>query len=234
MSFQVVTRFMGEDNVPKEITRRRRSVYDAMRRVGQPVLVKHMFNAQDWRDGIAATSPNWDDDYGQVRNDDRLSFNTGYVSTELSPNEWISPTGTIVKAVDSPGTGYVQAPLYRGYGKGYLTYVVIPDAPEDIIKEVSGGQLIKTQQATCMAPWFPEVNDNDLLVLVTLDADNSIVETHERYQAKMSTPATVRGRDRRGGREKPNDKGNRYVVQQRFEIVELPDNHVAYGVEVDR
>jgi hypothetical protein len=84
------------------------------------------------------------------------------------------------------------------------------------------------------APWYPEINDNDLIINVVLDIHGNIKDTLERYQAKMSSPVSMRGLDRRGRREYTEDGGNRHVVNQTFEMSLVPVNDALYNVEVDR
>lgn len=235
MSIVTVTAFTGNANVPQDVKRRRHQVYDVMRRLGTPVLIKHMFNIDDVAAGIASASPSFDDVYGQPRNKDPLSYGVGFVSTETSINEWIKPDGTgIVTAATSPGQGYVIAPKYRGFGPGYLTYVIMPDTAEDIFKLIQTGALIKTQNATAQAPWYPAMNDNDLLIAVELDSQNKIVNTLERYQLKMATPTSIRGLDRRGRREYTEHGGNRFVINQSFQLNLVPKNSILHDVETDR
>lgn len=229
-----VTKYVGEQNVPGDIKRLRRSVSEVMRRMGQPVIVKHMWNDEDVKAGIAEASPNFDTVYGQSRNRDPISWGMGFCSKVRHPEEWITATGQIEHSVNNPGGGAVQAPKYRGFGPGYLTYLVEPDVAEDLFKLTPGGALIKVQQQTAQCGWFPEVNDNDLIVNVTLDSDGRVVDTHERYQAKMTNPTSIRGLDRKGRREYSGDNGNRHVVNQAFEMSLIPAPNVLYNVEVDR
>lgn len=234
MSVKVASKYVGEESVPQDVKRRRRQVYDAMRRFGAPVLIKHMYNADDVIAGVAEPSPDFSPVYGQSRNDDPLSHGVGYVSVEKSLNEWYSlDSGEIVVANASPGVGYAQAPKYRGFGPGYLTYIIEPDTAEDVFKLSETGVLIKTQTATAQAPWFPEINDNDLLINVILK-NNLIAQTLERYQAKMTNPISIRGLDRMGRREYTEDGGNRFVVNQQFQMTLIPSNTHWYDVETDR
>ncbi len=227
-------RYIGTAYVPQDIQRRRRQVQETMRRMGAPMLVKHRYNHRDVKDGQAKESLNFDDIYGQTRNEDPLSHGVGFVSVEDSDNEWVSPTGALVVSNASPGAGYVKAPKYRGYGLGYLTYLIQPDIAEDTFKVSETGVLIKVQDATAQAPWYPEINDNDLLINVVLDRNEQIVDTKERYEAKMSSPVSMRQFDRRGNREFTEDGGNRFVVNQTFQMALVPKVNVLYDVEHDR
>lgn len=216
--------------------RRRKLVLDAMRRAGTPVVVKHMYNDQDFKDGLALKSATTVSGYGQPRHDDPLSHGIGYTGLELSPNEWYNAgTGELVVATITPGVGWTQAPLYRGFGPGYLTYLIEPDVAEDMFKITDEGVLIKTQTATAQAPWYPEMNDNDLLINVEIDRAHRIIDTEERFQLKMTSPVSIRGHQRRGRREYTEDGGNRFVVGQSFQMVLIPKSEsIFYSVPVDR
>jgi hypothetical protein len=225
-----IAKYVGEPNVPADIKRLRRYVHELMRRMGTPVLIKKMLSPHDAHQGLAMESANFDDVYGQTRNHDPLSHGTGYCSIETSDTEFINSQGHIV--LNDTGT---SAPKYRGYGPGYLTYVIEPDATEDFFKHSPEGAFIKVQTATAQAPWWPDVNDNDLIIHVELDNEGFITDTRERYQAKMTNPISVRGaKERRGKSEYGGDFGSRYVVNQTFQMVLLPEGHVAYSVETDR
>jgi hypothetical protein len=227
-------KYVGEDNVPQDIKRRRRQVYDVMRHMGSPVLVKHMWNARDVREGRAVKSTNFDDVYGQTRHRDPVSHGVGFVSNEKSDDEWVMPDGTLVRSKTQP-TGGEPAPKYRGFGPGYLIYMIEPDVAEDVFRLDDVGALIKVQTAMAQAPWFPEINDNDLLINVEIDGAGNILQANERYQAKMTTPTSMRGYgDRRGRRETTEDGGNRYVLNQQFEMVLIPPDNEFASVEIDR
>lgn len=230
-------KYFGERSVPKDVLRRRRSVYDMLRRMGSPILVKHRFSDLDFQNGVVEKSAVYDDVYGQTRNRDPLSYGVGYVSVELSDDEWYDETGEtgdIVVSVTSPGEGFVKAPKYRGFGPGNLTYIIEPDRAQDYFKNSPGGPLIQVQEATAIAPWWPEINDNDLLINVVLGANGKIVDTRERFEAKQTNPVSMRGLDRRGRREYTENFGNSFVVNQTFEMSLIPANDVAYLVETDR
>lgn len=229
-------REIGARGLPQDIRRRRQQAQETMRRMGTPCIVKHMYNADDVEKGRARRSPGFDTVYGQPRNEDPLSFGVGFVSAEDSENEWYDKTtGAIVKSSASPGATYAKAPKYRGFGPGYLIYIIQPDVAEDLFKINPEGALIRVQQATAQAPWFPELNDNDLLINVEIDRAERVVATEERYQLKMTTPTTMRQHDTRGRRELPNlNAGNRFLIGQSFQMVLLPDNHILYSVDTDR
>jgi len=228
-----VLRYVGEPNVPGDIKRLRRSSSETMRRMGTPVIIKRMFTDRDANLGVAEKSPNFNDVYGQTRNRDPLSLGTGYVSMLKSENEYINTNGTIYTSeLNVPGG--TKAPKYRGYGPGYLTYIVEPDVAEDFYKHTPEGVLVRIQTATAQSLWWPDINDNDLIIHVELDSSGDIVDTFERYQAKMVNPVSLRGLDHRGSQEYGGDLGNRYVINQGFQMVLLPRQHVLYDVNVDR
>lgn len=230
--FQVLE-YVGEPNVPGDIKRLRRYSSETMRRMGTPVLIKRMFTDRDNHLGVAEKSPNFNDVYGQTRNRDPLSFGTGYVSRLKSEDEYINSNGEIYRSEVNVPNG-TKAPKYRGYGPGYLTYIIEPDVAMDYYKHTPEGVLVRVQEATAQALWWPDINDNDLIIAVELDDQNKITDTFERYQAKMINPASVRGLDRRGRQEYGGDLGNRYVINQSFQMALLPKNHVLYDVDVDR
>jgi hypothetical protein len=207
--------------------------------MGSPVIVKHMYNDRDVQDGVAEAGPNFSTVYKQTRHDDPLSHGVGYVSVEKSEDEWIHPDGkTIVVSAAQPANigsqAFIRAPKYRGFGPGFLIYMILPDVAEDVFKLTETGALIKVQSATAQAPWFPEINDNDLIIACTVDRGERVVSTEERYQAKMSSPVSMRGYDHKGRREYTEDGGNRHVVNQTFEMALVPKNDVLYNVETDR
>lgn len=231
-----VTNYLGEPSTPRSIKAQRRSNLGLMRDMGAPVIIKHMYNAEDERKGVAKKSPNWSTAYGQTRHNDPISHGIGFVSVENSIDEWITPDGReIVQASTSPGNGYTAAPRYRGFGPGFLTYVVLPDVSEDVFKMSDTGILIRTQQAQVQMGWFPEVNDNDLIISIELNQAGGIVQDRERWQAKQTNPISMRGiGDRLGRREYTEDFGNRYVTDQQFEMSLVPSNDELYNVEIDR
>lgn len=227
-------RYIGEPTTPKSIRDLRANNLDTMRWIGSPVIVKHMYNDLDFQEGRAVRSPNWSDTYGQPRHNDPISHGIGFVSNEKSTNEWVSPTGTLVVSNVNPGPGYTLAPKYRGFGPGYLIYMIVPDASEDVFKLSETGALMRVQEATAMAPWYPEINDNDLITLVEVDDTERVIKAYERYQAKMTSPVSIRGTDRMGRRERVDDYGNRNAAQQNFQMTLVPHTDELYNVEIDR
>jgi hypothetical protein len=232
-----VIHYRGGLQVPQDARRRRMQVQQAMVRMGTPVILKHQYNIDDVEKGIAKKSPTWNDIYGQERHNDPFSHGVGFVSIEDSDNEWINPqSGEIVVSSTSPGSGYTKAPKYRGYGPGYLTFVILPDVAEDMFKLDETGALIRIQNARAKMGWYPNVNDNDLLILCEIDGREQVTDTHERYKLKQTTQITHRGLNRRGRRypNEPMDYGNQFTINQTFELALVPPNDSVYDVEVDR
>jgi hypothetical protein len=230
-----VARYVGESSGPQDVRRLRHQVYDMMRRMGQPVIIKKMLTIKDVENGFAERSANYSNVYGQTRNNDNLSWGTGFVSKEKSENEWINPNdGEIVQSKTSPSSGWEKAPKYRGFGPGVVTYLIQPDAPQDYFTLTPTGAMIQVQTADVSMAWFPKVNDNDLIINVELDEYGHVQTSGRRYQAKMTNPVTIRGLDRRGRREYEGDFGNRHVVNQTYQITLVPENNILMKVETDR
>lgn len=231
-----VAKYVGEPNVPHDIKAMRRSVYDLMRRMGTPILVKKMLVESEIPNGTVEKSPNLNSVYGQTRNHDPLSHGVGFISTEKSTNEWVNlSTSEIISSKFNPGTGFEEAPKYRGYGPGYLIFIIEPDVAVDYFKTTPQGAFMKVQTATAQAPWWPDINDNDLLIHVELDSSGFIIGSQDRYQAKTTNPISIRGaKERRGRRDDFGDYPSRYVINRTFEMTALPKGHVAYEVEIDR
>jgi hypothetical protein len=236
-TYHYVAKYVGERNVPHDILRLRRYVYEVCRRMGTPVLYKKMLNEDDMFTGMVTKSPAFDPVYGQTRNRDPLSHGIGFISTELSTDEWINPKTGAVTQNNKQIENWEAAPRYRGYGPGMLIYMIEPDAAVDFFKTTPEGVFQKVQTATAIAPWWPDINDNDLLIHVELDRSGRILGTGERYQAKQSNPVSIRGSNERtkpGRHEYTGDFGTRYVVNTTFQMVLLPENSELQHVEVDR
>lgn len=230
-----VIRYTGEAaEVPQDIRRRRSLTMETMRRMGTPVLIKHMYNIDDVAKGVAVETSNYDTIYKASAHDDPLSYGVGYSSVETQEGEWIDEEGNLqIAAAAEPG--WEPAPKYRGYGPGYLTYVILPDAPEDIWKTTPEGALLHTQQQLIQLPWWPMCGDNDLLIVVELDAQERIINTYERYQLKLVHPISMRGLNRLGQREfNVNAAGNRFWVGQQAEANKVLETDPIYDVEADR
>lgn len=246
--YKNVIRYLGDAGISQDILRRRRLSLETMRRMGTPVLIKHMFTIEDVEKGVAEPSVGLDTIYQQPIHDDQLSYGIGFVSTQKSTRgEWIKPaTETEVAQLvirEEPEPEWEAAPLYRGFGPGYLTYAILPDAPEDRYKLTEEGALIRVQQARLQLPWYPQVSDNDLLIPVEIDSSERIVQTFERYQLKQVYPITMRGaaalqRDGLGRREQDTINmtagGNRHLVAQQCEANKVPETDPIYQVETDR
>lgn len=246
--YKNVIRYYGDAGVPQDMLRRRRLSLETMRRMGTPVLIKHLYTIEDVEKGVAEPSVGLDTVYQQAIHDDQLSYGTGYVSVERAPRgEWIKPATETenpeLVIQEEPEPEWEAAPLYRGYGPGYLTYAILPDAPEDRYKLTEEGALIRTQQARLQLPWYPQVADNDLLIPVEIDAAERILQTFERYQLKQVAPITMRGaaalqRDGLGRREVDTigmtAGGNRHLVGQQCEANKVPETDPIYKVETDR
>lgn len=231
--------FYGDAGIPRDIRRMRISTMETMRRMGTPVLLKRVYTVRDVDNGRAQRTPGFDSDYGQTRAHDPLSHGVGFCSLDLSPTEWYDPVTFEILTTPDPTNPHgvpQQAPLYRGYGPGFLTYVILPDRPEDVFKLDPRGVLTRTQDAHVQIPWWPLVGDNDLLITVQLDRQGNVVDSFERYQLKQVMPITMRGEDQGGRREFPgaNAGGNRYWLSQEAEAVKVPDEDPIYDVEIDR
>lgn len=233
-TYNNVIRYLGDAGIPQDILRRRKQTQQTMRRMGTPVLIKHMFDIDDVTKGIAEPTVNFDTTYGQSTQDDPLSYGVGYQSVETQPGEWVTPARELIVS-DNPQEGWVPAPKYRGYGPGYLTYAIIPDAPEDVFRLTPEGALLHTQISRTQLPWWPFCGDNDLLIVCQIDIQEKIIETYERYQLKQVTPITMRGRDRLGRKEfQATAANNRFWIGQYSEMVKVPETDPIYNVEVDR
>lgn len=244
-----VIRYLGDSGVPQDILRRRRLSLETMRRMGTPVLIKHMLTIQDVEEGTAESSVGLDTIYQQPIHDDQLSYGIGYTSVERAPRgEWIKPAteteaAQLVIREEPELPEWIPAPLYRGFGPGYLTYAILPDAPEDRYKLTEEGALIRVQQARLQLPWYPQVADNDLLIPVEINSSEEILQTFERYQLKQVYPITMRGsaalqRDGLGRREQDTISmtagGNRHLVGQQCEANKVPETDPIMLVETDR
>lgn len=232
-----VIHYLGDPHVPQDVRRRRGQVMESMLRHGTPVILKHMYNDVDVQRGIAKKSPYYDDIYEQTRQDDPISHGVGFVSVEESEDEWVTPEGLIVVSATSPGLDHTKAPKYRGYGPGYLTYVIMPDVAEDMFKLDHTGALIRIQIARVQMGWYPSVNDNDIMILAEINQKEEVVATHERYELKQTNPVSVRGLNRRGQRYANEDMnfGNQYTLNQNYELSLLPPTErQIYLVETDR
>lgn len=234
-----VRTYTGDPDVPRDVQNLRISNHDTMRWMGTPVLLKRIYTIEDVENGVATQSPSMDPIYGQAPSEyDPLSYGVGYVSVATQQGEWYDPaSGAVYANVTNPDPSYLPAPLYRGYGPGFLTYAILPDRPEDVMRFTPQGTLIRTQTGRIQLPWWPQLGDNDLVIEVELNPNGTIAKTNERYQLKMVTPQTLRGLDRSGRREFDSlSGGNRYWIGQEADLVRIPysPNEPIYQVEVDR
>lgn len=224
--FQYSDRNLGEPSyVPWDVTRRRRSIENLFRRVGEPVFLKHRYSDLDVRDGVAQKAVDNQGVYEQPRNN-AISLGTGFWSVELSDDEWYDNKGNIVTFPLPPGPGYIQAPKYRGFGPGTETYCIFPDVPRNYFSYEPGGAMFNVEEGKALLPWYPKMFDGDLIVKVIRDKGYNIIGVGDVYEAKQVTPVSVRGFDRRGKYPVPNDPndklGNRFLLHQLFDAVLLP------------
>lgn len=245
---QDVRYYYGDPQIPRDIWRMRKSTMETMQRLGTPVLLKRIYTIRDVETNPprAQLSPSWDPDYEGVRANDPVSNGVGFTSIDTAPGEWYDPVTfdlTITNpyaqnpGYESPDGPFLPAPMYRGYGPGFLTYVILPDRPEDVIKIDPAGILARTQEAKLQLPWWPLVGDNDLMITVELDDAGRITDSFERYQLKQVQPISMRGLDRSGRREfhGANASGNRFWVGQECDAVRVANPQDAiYNVEIDR
>jgi hypothetical protein len=232
--------------VPWEVRDLRRTSADVYQYIGTPVLIKKMYTTRDVTDGIAQKVATFDYVMGQSEYwGDVLSHGIGICSIETQPGEWFGSEDpdnpdifTIIESNEQPFPWFVPAPKYRGYGPGFLTYVILPDRPEDQWKLSEQGALTRMQTATVQLPWYPEVGDNDILITCALDNQGRITETYERYQLKQMSPISMHGVNRRGARGVGDGpitaNNNRMIIGYAGEISKIPDFDIAYSIEVDR
>ena len=232
--------------VPWEVRDLRSSSRDVYQYIGTPVLIKKMYTAMDVANGIATKQMTWDYVMGQsIYWGDNLSHGVGICSVDTQPGEWVGvedPNNPdlpiIIESAQQPFPWFVPAPKYRGYGPGFLTYAILPDRPEDQMKFTELGVLTRTQTAIVQLPWYPEVGDNDLLIVCSLDNQGRINQTYERYQLKQMNPITHHGIDNRGNRAYYDGpltaNNNRYVIGYTGELTKVPDYDQLYNVETDR
>lgn len=214
---------VGAPNTPHEIKQFRHQVMDMFRYLGQPVIHKHRYSPDDVRDGTAKRCPAcFDDEYGNVRQDCPVCFGTGYVSTIDHPAKWINDSGRLTTSATA-----TRAPLWGGFGQSYLTWVAEPDVQYDTFKINDEGIFQRIANATAVAPWYPDMNDNDLLIDVEVSGNNEIQNIGDRYELKMSNPITIRGFGiRTRGRHE-------HKVQQTFQMALLAKPHHFYNVPID-
>ena len=214
---------VGPPNTPQEVKRLRRENMDLCRRMGQPVVVRHMFSIEDVDAGIAQQCPAcYDSVYDQVRGDCPVCYGVGFASVVLnnaSPPLWITTQGTVVQASSQPA-GSIKAPQYGGFGVPYLTWLVEPDVAVDVFRISGEGVMTQQYDAQGFAPWTPTLGDNDLCINVEVDKGGfTIVEALDRFQLKKVQQVTVRGFGRRTA---PGSLGQPLLIGQTFEMNKIP------------
>lgn len=212
----------------QDIKRLRRENMEICRRMGQPVVLRHMWNRDDVLDGFAKECPAcYDAIYEQVRNDCHVCYGVGLVSVEdsLDPYLYIQSDGQV--GID-PTSG-VRAPRFGGFAQPYLTWMMEPDVSVDVFKLNDQGVMVRTYDAQGTAPWYPKLADNDLCVNVTLDDNGySVIDTGDRFQLKRTQQITVRGFGKM-------TRGQEWMVGQTFEMSHIPAraNNILEEVPVD-
>lgn len=226
---------VGPPYTPQEIKRLRRENMDMCRKMGQPVVLRHMWNEADADAGFAERCPAcFDAAYDQPRNDCPVCFGFMFVSAEktIDPDVYIDRNGQLV-TTPTPPADYVRAPRYGGFAESVLTWLMEPDVAVDVFRISDQGTMIRTYDATGVAPWFPMLSDNDLCVNVQLaENDYSIIgQGDDRFQLKMVQPITVRGFGKRG--RPPGAGGQAYRVAQSFQMAKAPAKNSLYDVPLD-
>lgn len=223
---------VGPPFTPQEIKRLRRENMDFCRYAGQPVVLRHMWNEDDVNRNLAEPCPAcFDGTYQHVRNDCLVCYGFGFVSREKSLDNtlYITPEGIVVSDT-TPSPGWVRAPRYGGFGKSVLTWLVEPDVAVDVFKPLPEGTLVQTFDAQGVAPWFPQLADNDLCINVALDPnDYTIVATNERFQLKLVQQVTIRGFGKRG---RPQGFPG-YKVAQTFQMSKALTTTSLYDIPYD-
>lgn len=225
---------VGPPNTPQEIKRLRRENMDLCRRMGQPVVVRHMYSIEDVDSGVAQKCPAcYNSAYDHVRGDCPVCYGMGFASVELnaaSPLLWITTQGTLVQT-GNPPAGAVQAPRYGGFGVPYLTWLVEPDIAVDVFRITNEGVMTQQYDAQGFAPWTPTLGDNDLCINVSLKPDGfTIDKALDRFQLKRVQQITIRGF---GKRTTPGSLGQPLLVGQTFEMNKVPTTTHLNDVPVD-
>jgi len=223
---------VGPPFAPQEIKRLRRENMDMCRKHGQPVILRHAWNQEDVIDEYAQNCPAcWDPAYSQVRNDCPVCYGFGFASLELTVNRdlWITEQGVITETT-TPDEGWVRVPRYGGFGEPVLTWLMEPDVAVDVYRINQEGVMVRTYDAQGVAPWFPNLGDNDLCINAVLAPnDYSIVETRDRFQLKLVQQITMRGFGKMG-----RPQGSiAYKVAQSFQMSKAPENSSLYDIPWD-
>ena len=237
-------RNVGGRRTPQEIKRLRRENMDFCRRMGESVILKHQYNNRDYLAGQAFldnggivtkdTDPMlakhcpacWDDERDMAKNTCKVCFGVGFVSLVYDDiTHKLIENG---KLSDVDLGSHQRAPKYGGYGPGFITWMVEPDVAVDVFRINEQGVMVQTENAQGVAPWYPDLGDNDLCINVELDRNlQTIIDIEDRFQLKLTNPNTVRGFGRRGIFQN-------YKVSQQFAMARIPENTVWYDVPVDR
>lgn len=230
----VTFREVGAPNTPQEIKRLRRENMDMCRRMGQPVIVRHVYGPRDVDTGIAQTCPAcYDADYDHVRGDCPVCYGEGFASVELntaSPLIYINTDGFLTQTA-TPDPSWIVAPQYGGFGVPYLTWLVEPDVAVDVFRITDQGVMTQQFDAQGFAPWTPTLGDNDLCINVEVDKSGfNIVKALDRFQLKKVQQVTIRGFGRRA---KPGSLGQPLLVAQTFEMNKVLDNTILNNVPYD-
>lgn len=229
---------VGPPHVPQEIKRLRRENMDLCRRMGQPVVFRHLYSREDVFNGDAQQCPAcWDPAYDQPRNDCPVCFGFGFASIEPSPDlaAYIDSSGQLVQAPLSgdtpvPEDDWVRAPRFGGFAEPVLTWMIEPDVAVDVFRINEQGVLIQTYDAQGTAPWYPHLGDNDLCINVTLAPnDYTIIDAQDRFQLKLVQQVTIRGFGHLG---RPPG-GQAFLVAQTFEMSKAPTNSSLYDVPIE-
>lgn len=226
---QIAWTNVGDANTPQSIKRIRRQFMDACLRLGQSVVVRHVWNRDDVNSGLAKQCPAcYNSAYDQTRGDCPVCFGVGFVSVANNTSDlYINTQGKIVTG--DPGTG-VLAPLWGGFDQPFLTRIIEPDVTEDIFRINEQGILVRTYDATGVAPWYPTLGDNDLCVNITVDPrTGALLTTEDRFQLKKVQQVTIRGF---GNRARNVAEVQPYLVQQNYQMNKLPLDNVFYTVPV--
>ena len=196
---------------------------DAARRVGQPVVVRHRWNEEDFNNGLAIRCPAcYDPSYGNSRSDCPVCFGVTFVSAEFEPSGtlYINTQGEI--QTGDPGT-HVRAPRYGGFAEPFLTWLIEPDVAVDVFRINEQGVFVRTYDAQGAAPWYPTLGDNDLCTNVDLEADGQTIRTPgDRFLLKMVQQITVRGFGKKSRNLPPANQP--YLCSQSFRMNKLPVN----------
>jgi hypothetical protein len=217
VSFIKAVQNVGGASVPQDIRRLRRSNLETCKRLGQPVIFRHMWNLKDEVAGKAQRCPVcFDAAYEQVRNDCMACFGVGYVSTTAYAGHYYDKLGNFTTS----NTTGLSAFKWGGFDKPYLTWLIEPDVAVDVFKINDQGVMVQTYDATGVAPWFPKLGDNDLCINVVLDRSANVIQSlGDRFQLKITQQVTMRG----FGTMNAARLDQPFLISQTFQMAKLPD-----------